>query len=177
MTMNRFSTALAAVCLTAAPPGYLRQTANMMESRASHTITLLADGRAFIAGGFAGNDREAFPFHTTELFDPATNRFTKGPMMVQGRSGHTATLLPDGRVLLAGGWTDAAGTFGNAEIDDPTGSRAPQLSTPIVARAGQTATLLHDGRVLLVGGEDRNEVELRSAELFDPTTGKFAPAG
>lgn len=176
MTITRLGVSFA-VCMTAASPGYLRPTASMTEARASHTITLLADGRAFIAGGFAGNDREAFPFHTTELFDPTTNRFIKGPMMLQGRSGHTTTLLPDGRVLIAGGWTDAAGTFGNAEIDDPSGSRRPEALTLITARAGHTATTLRDGRVLIVGGVDRNDVELATAELFDPKTGTFKPAG
>jgi N-acetylneuraminic acid mutarotase len=177
MTNIRLGFFVAALCTTAASPGYLRRTANMTEARASHTITLLADGRAFVAGGFAGDDREAFPFHTTEFFDPSTNRFTRGPDMSQGRSGHTATLLSDGRVFIMGGWTDAAGTFGTAEIDDPSGSRAPQTLAPITARAAHTATTLRDGRILIVGGVDRNDVELASAELFDPKTGKFAPAG
>jgi hypothetical protein len=173
---TRLSIAIVALGMTAASPGYLRQTANMTETRASHTATLLSDGRVFVAGGFAGGDREAFPFHTTELFDPARNRFTQGPAMLQGRSGHTATLLPDGRVFIAGGWTDAAGIFGSAEIDDPTGAHRPEPLTMITPRAGHTATVLRDGRVLLVGGEDRSENELASAELFDPSTGKFAPA-
>jgi hypothetical protein len=177
--ITRLTISIAALCAaTLAPsPGYLRPTADMTEARASHTVTLLADGRAFIAGGFAGNDREAFPFHTTELFDPSTNRFTAGPLMLQGRSGHTATLLPDGRVLIAGGWTDAAGTFGNAEIDDPTGRSRPVALTPMTPRAGHTATLLLDGRVLLVGGEDRAEAELASAEVFDPKTSRFSAVG
>jgi hypothetical protein len=146
----------------------------MTEARASHTITLLADGRAFVAGGFAGNDREAFPFRTTELFDPATNRFAKGPAMSQGRSGHSSTLLPDGRVLIVGGWTDAAGTFGSAEIVDPAGQRGPDVLSSVTPRAGHTGTTLRDGRVLIVGGVDRGDTELSSAELFDPKTGQFS---
>ena len=165
--------ALSAV-VVAPSPGYLRPTGNMTEARASHTITLLADGRAFIAGGFAGNDREAFPFRTTELFDPATNRFTKGPAMSQGRSGHSSTLLPDGRVLIVGGWTDAAGTFGSAEIVDPGGQRDAEVLSSLARRAGHTATKLRDGRVLIVGGVDRGNLELSSTELFDPKTRQFS---
>jgi hypothetical protein len=176
MTTIRLIVPLVALCavVVAPSPGYLRATGNMTEARASHTITLLADGRAFIAGGFAGNDREAFPFRTTELFDPATNRFTKGPAMSQGRSGHSSTLLPDGRVLIVGGWTDAAGTFGSVEIVDPAGQRNPEVLSSVSPRAGHTATRLRDGRVLIVGGVDRSALELSSTELFDPKTGQFS---
>jgi N-acetylneuraminic acid mutarotase len=174
--------AAAALCATsselhveAISPGRVARIADMTESRASHTMTLLADGRVYIAGGFAGNDTEASPFRSTELFDPATNRFTAGPSFLAGKTGHTATLLPDGRVLVVGGWTghDAA-AFGGAEIQDPVGGRAPELVRPIVRRAGHTATQLRDGRVLLLGGVDQSGRELRSAEVFDPRTGKFA---
>ena len=176
MTTTRLIVPLVALCAFAAAPspGSLRPTGSMTEARASHTITLLDDGRAFIAGGFAGNDREAFPFRTTELFDPATNRFTKGPAMSQGRSGHSSTLLPDGRVLIVGGWTDAAGIFGSAEIVDPDGRRGVEVVSSVAPRAGHTATRLANGRVLIVGGVDRSGVELSTSELFDTKTGQFA---
>lgn len=166
-----------AILLTVTSPGSLSRTTDMRDARAHHTMTLLPDGHVFIAGGFAGSGHEGSPYRTTELFDPATDRFTAGPAMRQGRSGHTATLLDDGRVLLAGGWPDAGGTFGSAEIDDPSGRREADAVVLQVPRAGHTATVLGDGRVLLVGGVDRSGDALASAELFDPRTRTVTRAG
>jgi hypothetical protein len=169
--------AASAVSIEAASPGRVDRIADLTESRASHTMTLLADGRVYITGGFAGNDTEDHPFRTTELFDPATSRFTAGRPLLAGKTGHSATLLPDGRVLIVGGWTGSdVAAFGSAEIQDPAGERAVETVQPIVRRAGHTATQLRDGRVLLVGGVNNGGTELRSAELFDPRTGKFSAA-
>jgi hypothetical protein len=168
-----------AVSLAPRSPGRVDRIADMTETRASHAMTRLADGRVYIAGGFAGNDTEDRPFRTTELFDPATNRFTPAAPLADGKTGHSATLLPDGRVLIAGGWTGASATaaFGSAEIHDPVNGRAAEKVLPAMRRAGHTATQLRDGRVLLVGGVDRGGTELRSAEVFDPRSGKFAAVG
>ena len=97
------------------------------------------------------------------------------------RDFHTATLLPDGRVLIAGGnnW-DLMTVAASAELYDPaTGTFSPTGSMT-AARAAHTATLLADGRVLVTGGEyleGTNWGYLSSAELYDPKTGKFSPTG
>ena len=80
-------------------------TAVLSIARASHSASLLPDGRVLIAGGFGGSGYEQTPYATTELFDPATSRFVAGPSMRIGRTGHTATTLLDGTILIAGGWT------------------------------------------------------------------------
>ena len=85
------------------------------------------------------------------------------------RLGHMATLLPDGRVLVAGGRVhfDGEGSdfIGDAELYDPATGMWAAIQSMIFARAGQTATLLSDGRVLIVGGYGSDP---QFAELYDP---------
>jgi len=111
------------------------------------------------------------------VFDPTTGRFSAGPSLHVGRLGHTATLMPDGRVLMAGGWTAASADRASTEWYEPASRRFDRGAAMRLGRAGHTATLLRDGRVLIVGGVDGRETPLSSAELFDPRTNRFAPAG
>ncbi len=94
----------------------LTVTGPMHTARAAHTATLLHDGRVLITGGFA-EDNEGRPFASAERYDPDQGVFTKTGSLTTGRQSHTATLLLDGRVVIAGGYD---GTYlAGAELYDP----------------------------------------------------------
>ena len=97
------------------------------------------------------------------------------PNMNARRAAHTATLLPNGKVLIAGGMTDSGSGLASAEIFDPATNTFTAIENMTVARAGHTATLLQSGKVLIAGGYNGDYLD--SAELFDPETAKFILAG
>jgi len=102
--------------------------------------------------------------------------FASTGSMTAPRSQHSATLLPDGRVLIAGGASRDVAILASAEIYDPATATFRATGSLGAARRMHTATLLPDDRVLLVGGYGFGAA-LASAELFDPSTGMFSPTG
>src|SRR5262249_47297216 len=88
---------------------------------------------------------------------------------------HTATLLNDGTVLIAGGCCSGGGFEGNAGVFDPTSGPVMSTGKMGTGRANPTATFLDDGAVLIAGGYDG--VSHASAEIYDPATHKFSPTG
>jgi hypothetical protein len=111
------------------------------------------------------------------LYDPVSGTFAPAGSMSAVRHDATATLLPNGQVLVAGGYDSGGTPLGSAELYDPTGNmfRPVVMATP---RGGQTATLLSDGRVLVVGGFGATETGWEaSAETYDPPSGRFTPSG
>jgi large repetitive protein len=110
--------------------GTFSRTGSMADARAIHTATRLLDGRVLIAGGSASPISLARSLLSVELYDPATGTFSPTGPMATARAWHTATRLPDGRVLVTGGdsvaW-DLSGPFlSSAEIYDPaTGTFSP----------------------------------------------------
>jgi hypothetical protein len=97
--------------------------------------------------------------------------------MRAARAAHAATALIDGRVLVSGGFADAARAAESAELFDPTTARFTPLPPMRVPRHSHTATRLRDGRVLIAGGYGANGEPLRDAELFDPRTRTFTATG
>lgn len=158
----------------------------MASPRRRHTETLLADGRVLLAGGLPLSGFELAATGQAELFDPTTRTFQATGAMVSQRTDHTATRLPDGRVLVVGGrdstcfFTCPLRIWPSAELFDPrTGTFTP-TGAMALARFNHTATLLPDGRVLIAGGTtpDLPDTDVAdSVEIFDPATGRFTAAG
>jgi len=110
---------------------------------------------------------------TTELFDPVARTFADAAPMTMPRSGHSATALPDGRVLLVGGSRPETGvSVAGAELYDPTTGRSSATGSMLTERRSPSAALLDDGRVMVAGGENAYGIA-RSAEIYDPATGTF----
>jgi len=155
---------------------------SMGETRIGHTATLLPSGKVLVVGGLV----MPFPapsLASTELYDPATNAWSIGAPMIESRTRHTATLLPDGRVLVVGGLNVTlhdGGLFPSqprgAEIYDPTANRWSTTAPIGFRRLGQTATLLPDGRVLVAGGQDDSGRFLKSTEIYDALQDRWISA-
>jgi hypothetical protein len=90
------------------------------------------------------------------------------------RWGHTATLLGDGQVLVAGGEISPSQIHASAERFDPGAQRWAEAGGMHGPRAFHAATLLSDGQPLLVGGFAGGEEFLASAERYGPTTNAWA---
>ena len=160
--------------------GTVTEIAAMHIARASHSSTLLPNGKVLIAGGFAGSGGEYRPYASAELFDPGTGTFQAVTNMSVGRSAHTASLLKNGKVLIVGGWTGMNDLRGSAEIYDPATGKFTLTGSMIEPRGSHTATALKDGRVLIVGGGSGHypsQTIYRPAEIFDPATGRFTLTG
>jgi hypothetical protein len=152
-------------------------TGSMLLGRDGATATLLKTGQVLVVGGKVATGSIANKTNTAELYNPSTGKFTATGSLADARWGHTATLLNDGRVLIAGGadLSDGAGNLKTAELYDPATGAFTATGSMAAGRASHTATLLKDGRVLIAGGT--NSIGLASAEIYDPATGKFKVTG
>jgi uncharacterized protein (TIGR03437 family) len=146
---------------------------------ATPTATLLRNGRVLVAGGGPANNPYA-GLRTAELYDPATGVWSLTAAMNDTRNLHTATLLPDGRVLVASGVDLSASSAmrSSAEIYDPATGTWTLTGSLQRARAYHTANLLASGKVLVTGGMNLSSGSvIESAELYDPATGQWTETG
>jgi hypothetical protein len=148
-------------------------TGSMYRPRSAFTAVSLKDGRVLVAGGLSGGQ---YPNHkieaTAEIYDPQTGRFTATGNMSVPRYKQGAALLPDGKVLVAGGSNEDGrqNIYSSTEIFDPQNGvflPGPWMKFPrFKLLSGVVA--LPDGRILLAGGAER-------PEIYDPTRGLFIP--
>jgi len=161
------------------PDGSPRAFGYPHDVRTRHAATALADGRVVASGGVdAWSNGEVL--RSWEVFEPASGTWRIPRALVTARFDHTATLLPDGRVLLAGGLTGSEGspaTTATAELLDPTDGTSVPTGSLITARSGASAVLLSTGKVLVAGGRGPDGAVLATAELFDPVLGTWSMTG
>ncbi|MBK9516923.1 MAG: putative Ig domain-containing protein [Anaeromyxobacter sp.] len=142
------------------------QTGSLATPRGGHTATLLPGGQVLIAGGH----EECFPgpcsaLRSAELYDPGAGTFAATGDLRAARSMHTATLLPNGKVLFVGGAGEASDL---REVYDQAAGSFTATGSAAAPRSGHSATLLPDGDVLIAGGYDPAMGTLVAAELYLP---------
>jgi hypothetical protein len=153
-------------------------TGNMREAREGHAAVRLANGQVLVLGGGNADVRPARLLSSAELYDPSTGAWTDTGGLTSTRTNATATLLPDGRVLVTGGVSKGPDSpERKAEIYDPVTGTWAKIAAMSVARNGHTATVLPDGHVLVAGGGCCGDKARASAELYDPGSGTWAPTG
>ncbi|MDD5302882.1 MAG: kelch repeat-containing protein [Elusimicrobia bacterium] len=139
-----------------------------------HTATLLPNGRVLIAGGFTTNATSTGSTNTAEIYYPDTKRFIETSPMISSRSNHTAIMLPNGQVFVAGGFGPGDVVTPKAEIFLSTESRwIPALDMPAGCERAIHATVqLKDGRILLIGGVNASG-PLATVARYDPVANSW----
>lgn len=160
--------------------GTFTATGNLKVARHQHTATLLKNGMVLLAGGFSRVGRNLPTFLAdAELYNPATKTFTPTGSLNTARDEHTATLLNNGMVLIAGGGNRSPSYLASAELYDPATGTFTATGALNMGRYLHTATLLKNGMVLIAGGAEPNggPGAIANVELFNPETRAFAPTG
>jgi N-acetylneuraminic acid mutarotase len=152
-------------------------TGSMTAARLYHTATVLTNGKVLVVGGNTSTNLSGAGLASAELYDPNAGTWTATGSLHVARFNHTATLLPNGKVLVVGGFTSAVGYLSSAELYDPTTGTWSITGSLHNGRLWHTATLLPNGTVLVVGGQSSLENPLTSAEIYDPTTGTWSVTG
>jgi hypothetical protein len=152
-----------------------KATRSLSQGRVWHKSVLLSDGRVLT---FGGQDESGIPFSSAELYDPTTRTWSgTGSMNLARAILFDGVLLPDGKVLVAGGFNSSAGgALDSCELYDPgTGVWTP-TGNLLAPRQGHHLTLLANGKVLLAGGFNATDLT-GDVEVYDSAAGSWSASG
>jgi len=157
-------------------------TAEMNDARVSARAVLLPNGSVLTMGGCIVSDCLGQTTRSAEIYNPSTGKWTLTGSMRTARAEFVAVLLPNGRVLVAGGCTsyDANGCLAvttAAELYNPSTGAWSSTGALRAGRMSMTATVLTTGKVLIAGGQTAASDALSSSELYNPATGTFSLTG
>jgi uncharacterized protein (TIGR03382 family) len=153
--------------------------------RWGHTATLLPSGKVLVVGGYpppgaspppGSNGSPGSSYVVSEVYDPATGKFSALAPDLPSRANGTMTVLPSGKLLLAGG-IEAGATASSAQLFDPAHETFSPTGSLGTARSNATATLLSADEALVAGGKDASGHPLESAEYYEMGANAFTPAG
>lgn len=157
--------------------------------RRLHTVTLLDSGKVLVVGGTSGSSPLSPGLTSVELYDPADGTWKTVTSLREARWGHSAVLLANKKVLVAGGIATRSGdsvkALNTAEIYDPDSDTWSDAKPMTDARTGHSAVLLKGGQVLVAGGtapiSGADATSLAFCELYNPGTtpgtDTWTPAG
>jgi hypothetical protein len=154
-------------------------TGNLAVARQQAAVVMLNDGRVLVIGG-SGPNSNLDPLASVEMYNPATGQWATTGAMTVPRVGHSAVLMSNGRVLVAGGArTTVSSTvlLASADFYEPSTGQWTGTGNFITARAFSTAVLLTNGRPLLAGGSNFTTTAYGAADLYDPVSGGWTETG
>src|SRR5688572_20085475 len=127
------------------------QSGEMITGRTRHSATLLADGTVLVAGGYNKDccEMDEGWMTSSEIYDPNGQTWVESGSFTFARENHTATLLADGRVLMAGGFNNQAFSLGSAQLYDPVSRQWSATESLLTPRNDHVAILLPNGQVLV----------------------------
>jgi N-acetylneuraminic acid mutarotase len=158
------------------------QVQGMSVARSMATATRLQDGRVLVAGGDsgwqggAGAPNKQQVLKSAEIFDPQSNSWSSAGNMTVPRATQLAALLPNGHLLVAGGWSDGheSGLASTDEYTPGVGWSPGSMPSP---HAQSRMVTLADGRLLVIGGVNTGGQATAETDLFDPASGTWQKVG
>ena len=173
---NNFTTLASAELYDPSTGVFTATSLPMNQGRDSHTATLLNNGTVVIVGGILFTPGVGDSAADNEIYDPVAGTFTATGASLVPRDSHTANLLKDGTVLIAGGESPAGLPLTpNAEVYDPVAQTFSGVGNMLIANLEHdTATLLNSGQVLVAGGVCFSCNSTNTTEVYDPVAKTFS---
>ncbi len=157
--------------------GTIGYTGSLATARSAPAV-LLGNGKVLVAGGYnCDTNGNCASLNSAEIYDPNSSTFSSAGNMTIDRYGHTMTLLPNGKVLIAAGESCSSSTsctaLNTAELYDPVAGTFTATGSLTAARFNASAAVVSSGQVLIAGGYNGSTYPA-AAELYDPVAGTFS---